>query len=481
MIYYELFIHKSNLKANNSIGDFMNFIEKVWKDLPVCVKMSNIFKNKHIFGSGKMKYSFQTKKTGDGINCCVISAEGFKTACASISFIMPLGDKASLYALVPNVLTRSSENYPDITSIEQKLALLYGADIAVDISKTGENQVIKLAVGCIDDRFAIDDEKITDECCKLLFELVFKPRLVNGAFPEEDVESEKRLLCERLASEESDKRIYAKNRCEEIMCAEEAYGINRYGTAEDIKSATPESVYEAYKQMLSEAKIALCLSGGNFTDAENMLMQYIEGVSRDASLNDTLFVEAAEDVQYKKEKEAVKQGKLVMGFRLGMKNANDNYAARRVMVDLFGGNPHSKLFTVVREKMSLCYYCSARMIRAKGIMFVQSGIESYNEEKAREAILAQLDAIKNGEFSDEDMDASVKALEDGFKSVSDSPEALDSWFMSQAISEEYKYPEEFIEEFKKVTREDIISVAKAVTLDTVFMLEGTLTGGENDE
>jgi predicted Zn-dependent peptidase len=177
----------------------------------------------------------------------------------------------------------------------------------------------------------------------------------------------------------------------------------------------------------------------------------------------------------------VKQGKLVMGFRLGMTDADDNYAARRIMVDLFGGSPHSKLFTVVREKMSLCYYCSARMIRQKGIMFVQSGIETYNEEKAKDAILQQLEDIKNGKFTDDEVESSVKALEDSFKSVSDSPEALDSWFMSQCVSGDYRYPEEFIEEFKNVTREEIIKAASDVTLDTVFMLEGTLEGGEDDE
>ena len=114
-------------------------------------------------------------------------------------------------------------------------------------------------------------------------------------------------------------------------------------------------------------------------------------------------------------------------------------------------------------------------------MFVQSGIESYNEEKAKNAILQQLEDIKNGKFTDEDIDASVKALEDSFKSVSDSPEALDSWFMSQCVSGDYKYPEDFIEEFKNVTRDEIIKAASEVTLDTVFMLEGNGEGGEADE
>ncbi len=460
----------------------MIFTKKLWKDLPLCDKIKLKYHlNNSFLGSGNMKYNFNKETVSKGTELCNITAEGFKSACVTISFVLPLGEKASLYALVPNVLTRSSEKYPDVTSIEQKLALLYGAELVADITKTGEHQVLKIGVSCIDDRFAFDGESITAGCSELLFELVFKPKLQNGVFCESEVESEKRLLCERLAAEVSDKRVYAKNRCEEIMFSDEAYGIHRLGSVEAINAITPESLYEAYCEILEKAKIAVCVSGKTDYEAvKNLLVKYTNGLNRDVDINKTLFIEKADEVKYTKETEPVKQGKLVMGFRMGMADSNDNYAARRVLVDLFGGSPHSKLFTIVREKMSLCYYCSARMVRAKGVMFVQSGIESYNEEKAKEAILQQLEDIKNGDFSDSSMEASVKALEDSFKSVSDSPEALDSWFMSQCVSGEYKYPEEFIEDFKKVTREDIIKAAQDVTLDTVFMLEGTAEGGESN-
>ncbi len=461
----------------------MIFRKKLWKHL---LQYDNILfilrKDKEIIGSGKMKYNFNKETVSKGTELCNITAEGFKSACVTISFVLPLGEKASLYALVPNVLTRSSAKYPDITSIENKLALLYGAELVADITKTGEHQVLKLGVSCIDDRFAFDGESITAECIKLLFELVFNPKLQDGVFCESEVESEKRLLCERLAAEVSDKRVYAKNRCEEIMFSEEAYGIHRLGSVEAINAITPETLYEAYREMLSDAKITVCVSGKTDYDAVRKLVaDYTDNLERNTVTNKTVFIKTANDVKYTKETEPVKQGKLVMGFRMGMADADDNYAARRVMVDLFGGSPHSKLFTIVREKMSLCYYCSARMVRAKGVMFVQSGIESYNEEKAKNAILQQLEDIKKGDFKDSDLEASIKALEDSFKSVSDSPEALDSWFMSQCVSGEYRYPEEFIEEFKKVTREDIIKAAQDVTLDTVFMLEGTAEGGESDE
>lgn len=426
-----------------------------------------------------MNFEFNKTSISDATELCTIASKSFKSSCVSVSFVVPLSEKASFYALVPNVLERSSANYPTLAHIERKLALLYGTELATEISKIGESHVIKFAIACIDDRFALDGEAIAAECSKLLFEIIFNPKLENGVFCTEEVEGEKRILCERLYAEQSDKRTYAKNRCEEIMFEDEAYGIHRLGDIETIMSITPATLYDAYLELLRTAKISVCVSGNtNVAYVKELFEGYISKVSRSAESSQTLFVEAAEDVQYVKEQEAVKQGKLVMGFRLGMSNSNDNYAARRVMVDLFGGSPHSKLFTVVREKMSLCYYCSARMIRAKGIMFVQSGIESYNEEKAKNAILEQLEEIKKGNFTDSDIESSVRALEDSFKSVTDSAEALESWYMSQCVSGEYLAPDVFIEAFKAVTREDIIKVAKDVTLDTVFMLEGTLGEGE---
>lgn len=445
--------------------------KKVWKYLVKCGKILPIN-----LRSDSLKYTFDFKNIGEATEFCTVKAEGFKTACASLSFMIPLSEDASLFALIPNILTRSSEKYPTLTMLEKKLATLYGAEIGVDVSKIGENQVLKLTVCSIDDRFALHNESIVFECCKVLFELVYKPKFVGEYFDETEVESEKRLLAEQLGAEISDKRIYAKNRLEEIMCEEELYGINRLGTVEDINAITKEKLTKAYKKLLKEAKVLLSVSANGSVEAENiknLFLEYAGDIERAPVKNETLYVEKAEDVTYVKETAPVKQGKLVLGFRMGMKDRDDDYAAKRIMSDVFGGNPNSKLFKVVREELSLCYYCSSRMLRAKGIMLVQSGIESFNEEKAENAILDQLEEIKKGNFTEEDLEASKKSLEDAFKSVSDSPEALDSWFTTQIEHSEYLYPEDYINMFKGVTKEDVIRAANDVTLDTVFMLAGT--------
>ena len=64
-----------------------------------------------------------------------------------------------------------------------------------------------------------------------------------------------------------------------------------------------------------------------------------------------------------------------MGFRTGTATPDEGVPATRLMAALFGGTPNSKLFLNVREKLSLCYYCSASYNSMKGIMLVQSGVE----------------------------------------------------------------------------------------------------------
>ena len=128
----------------------------------------------------------------------------------------------------------------DFSKLNARLAELYGAALIPSVSKIGEAQVVRLAMTMIDDRFALENESIYQQCAQLLCDLVFEPNFENGLFNEVEVDREKRLLLERIESQKNDKRVYALLRCEEIMCENEAYGINYYGNADDVKALTPK-------------------------------------------------------------------------------------------------------------------------------------------------------------------------------------------------------------------------------------------------
>jgi len=413
----------------------------------------------------------------DAVSVCHVKTDRFKTCKISISMAMPLDGDISAKAVLPYILRRSCRKFPSFSALNGRLDELYGAALGASVSKHGEAQVLKLTVTSIDDRFSLGGESISSDAAELLVDLIFDPDFdENGCFKDSDVEAEKRLLLERMISEDDDKRVYAVKRCQEIMCENEAFGKNRFGTKEEIESLTAERVYKAWKEVLSGAVIRIVsVSSSDADETCNLFSERFAKVDRCPLLIKTQFVPSAAETKYRTEQQKLKQGTLVMGFRCGMTKKDDFDPEMTIMTDIFGGGTYSKLFSNVREKLSLCYYCSARLNRNKGIILVSSGIETENEEKAKSAILSQLEDMKNGSFSKEDFDSSIRSLKETLTGYEDTPEM---WYSEQLFLDKIKTPQERIAEIEKVRFEDIKEMAEKLTLDTVFMLAGT---GEEDD
>ena len=191
--------------------------------------------------------------------------------------------------------------------------------------------------------------------------------------------------------------------------------------------------------------------------------------------NDTLFVEAAEDVTEVSEEMDINQSKLVLGYRSGMKDRNDRVCARHIFTDVFGGGPYSRLFMNVREKLSLCYYCSARLDREKGIVIIQSGIERENRQAVLDEIANQLEIMRSNQFDEADFIASKTAICDSLRGVFDAPEGIDA-YLSLKMDEDIIPIEELIKNYEAVTRDEIVECANELSLDTVYMLAGREAG-----
>ena len=170
------------------------------------------------------------------------------------------------------------------------------------------------------------------------------------------------------------------------------------------------------------------------------------------------------------ERMEVGQSKLVLGFRAGCAEPNAGVNAVRLMNALLGGTATSLLFKNVREKLSLCYYCSSIYDRIKGILLVQSGVDEKNAERAETEILAQLEAVRRGEFTDEELKAARRSIVQGFESVNDSQSARAAWYVSQAALEDPTTPEETREAIESVTRDNVIEAARRVRYECAYLL-----------
>ena len=417
-----------------------------------------------------------------GFRVCSYHTDRFKTGILSVNLVVPLAGNVAEKSLLPSLLCASCAEYPDLLSLNRKLAELYGAELTPSASKHGENLVLRITMTMIGDRFALDGESISVECARLLCKALFEPNVENGAFRPDEVAREKRIRLDRIEALKSSKRAYAQKQMLELMCADEAYSLSVLGEEEDISALTPEQLYASWQDLLKTAFVQLQVVGDLEVEPITALFrEYFDRVEdRHVVRGETVVIPFAKTVKRGEEEQDIAQSKLVMGFRCGMHEPFENYAAMRTFTDLFGGGTYSRLFMNVREKQSLCYYCAARLTAAKGILTVQSGVETENAERAEKEIRKQLDEMKAGGVTAEDLEKSKRSMEDFFLSVFDTPEELDGWLFSQVTDDEFQTPEDLVADMKEVTVEQVIEMANNISLDTVFLLKGTGTGGDGE-
>ncbi len=137
---------------------------------------------------------------------------------------------------------------------------------------------------------------------------------------------------------------------------------------------------------------------------------------------------------------------------------------------LFGCTPYSKLFTNVREKVSLAYYASSRLLPFNGIVSVQTGIQASDQEKVQNMIQEQLIALQNGDFTTETLSEVQDSLINQYRAGHDlASNVLEQQLVTKLVNESDK---NFITEIKKVTVADVMRVAKQMKLQAVYLLSG---------
>lgn len=418
--------------------------------------------------------SAKITQLSNGAEGVFIKNDRFNTTLVSFNFYVPMAkDTAAEYALLPFVMTSSSKAYPDFSALNFKLAKLYGANLSASAEKVGDFQLLKIAISTIDDRFSLDNESLCDSATELLTQLVFEPKAENGAFCEDDVQREKRKAIEHIRGDLAQKRIYAKKRLIEEMYKDEPYGVAKCGSEEYVEKITGESLYNAWKKLLSTAflrvnVISRSMPQGLFDGIAEKLGDITrENVTDCTASAPTAAVSKPNTVV---ETMDIAQGKLCMGFSSELYGDDESTAALTVMCDIFGGGPYSRLFTNVREKYSLCYYCTSGSVKSKGLITVESGIEKENATKAEREILNQLDIMKQNLFTDEEFQSSIKSITDSFKSYNDSQGLLDAWYSLKIVKDKLVSPEEAAEDILKVTRNDVVYAARGVKLHTVYKL-----------
>lgn len=380
-------------------------------------------------------------------------------------------------AILPAVLKRGSANYTSQLEIGKVLENMYGASFNAGVEKTGESLILKFYIESLCDEYIKEKVNLAEESIKLLFDIIFNPYVQNNSFSEEYVSQEKKNLADIINSRSDDKRVYAVNRCIEEMFKGEPYGLYKYGYAEDLKDITARSLYEYYLKMLKECKMYVIING---KEAENITIPQtpydIEELKTivDTSKKENKNQKKIEKTNHNQSEEKavteeldVTQGKLMIGLDV---DSNNKFAASMYNVVL-GGSANSKLFQNVREKASLAYSASSSYIRRKNAIIIKTGIELKNYEKTLSIIRAQLQDMKDGKITDDEVKSAKQLATSSLKMIPESQDETITFSLDQDMYGENLTVEEYIKKVEAVTKEQIIDVANKVKINTIYYLK----------
>lgn len=423
-----------------------------------------------------MNTPFSCREIADGILFCSVSDQRFKTNRISVNIVTELSkDSVTVNALIPQILKDGFEGCKIFTELYRQLEELYGASIDADVQKRGDRQILTVCLTSIDDRFALEKEEISHESARIITRMLLHPSVNNGGFDPQYMDLEKTSLSDTIDAEINEKRSYAINHLLRKMCAEEPYGIPKYGFKEDLDAITPQTAYQQYQKLLSEAQIVIFFTGCGDGEAvysvfeeEFSTLQRKYAGAPSCKLHPTSNAPVIEE----RVEMDVNQAKMVLGFSGAVASNDSRMPAMRMMSMILGGMPSSKLFVNVRERLSLCYYCVAMLDSSKGIMLSDCGVEEENAEMAKKEILAQLTSMKNGEITEAEIQNARLALQNAYNSVYESDYSIESFYMGLILNQMNSSPEEEKEKLNAVTMQDIVDAASLLQLEAVYLLVG---------
>ena len=411
-----------------------------------------------------------------GIKLHTIKTEKFKTNLIAIMLTTKLNrENVTKNAIIPAVLRRGTKNLITQEEINKKLEEMYGASLDCGLDKTGDNQVLKFYIETVNDEFLPQEaENMLKISLEKIFEFVFDPYLENGCFKKEYVEQEKENIKQIIDGKIDNKARYSLDRCIEEMYKGQPYGLYKYGYVEDMKDINEKNLYEYYQQLINECKIDIFVSGIIDEETENIIKNnenIIKLKDREPQYNEPEIIakksEKENDVQ---ESMDVTQGKLIIGMDLDIDDDNLRFDVM-IYNSIFGGSANSKLFQNVREKASLAYTASSSYYRFKNNIFINCGIEIKNYDKALEIIKQQIEDMKKGDFTDEEVENAKKGIIASIKTIDDEQDTEITYFFSQELSKSKCNIEQYMQRISEVTKEKVVDVANKVSVNTVYFLK----------
>lgn len=376
------------------------------------------------------------------------------------------------FAAAAYILTDCCKKFPTHTALSRHLSSLYGASLTSSaVMGQWDKRCVYVKFSCIDNSCTLSGENLEKEMCGLIRECLLSPIAENGEFDGKITDFMKSELIDTIDSVINDKAAFAAQNASKTAFCGEPQDTPALGTHEQAEKVTAKSAYDAYLKMLKTARVEIFAAGkSDFSEAERILSGIFDRFPREnvCELSVTPSPLKAQPAVIS-DKFTMKQAILRMYFKAP--EFSDKYAAAMLAM-ILGGMTTSRFFENIREKQSLCYYCACSNNKNKRTITAYAGVEPKNIERTKNAILAEIEDIRQNGVSEEELKTALLEIRNQISTLYDSAAALSGWYLNQLTDGGFVTPEEYFAQISEVTSGRIQNAARAYSLDTVYSLSG---------
>ena len=372
--------------------------------------------------------------------------------------------------LLSSMMIKVNSEFPNEQEFNIHCQELYDMGISMRSGRVGRMGVVSLSLTVVNPLYLKEKVDLLEETVNLMKTILLKPH-----FTSELLEQEKRLLINELEGVYNNKNQYASQQFVKTMFKNELLSIKTTGEIEDIKNVTIDSLKKAYQEILTYPRVFYVIGGVEKTKVEKLFSDFTS-YNVNSEINSDYFIdkETKEITEVTKviEVQNINQSILYMGYRTNIRIDDTLYTAAILFTGMLGQFFHSSLFQVIREEHSLAYYVGSDYNPRKGNLAVIAGIDAKSYDEVIKLVNEIIDNYQKGNFEDEILELTKKAYINQLKKQEDFPGSFINNIYTELANAKVLSLDEKIKAINNITKEDIITVSKALTLDTIYFLKG---------
>lgn len=408
----------------------------------------------------------------NGFDLHVIKTDRFKTISYNINIRFDDEKDTERYmGLLSRLLIQTSKKYDSLRDINVACASIYDPSYNIRVLSSGSKDILTLTASFANEKYT--EAGMNEANFKFLTSFIFEPKIIDNGFDREVFEIQKEKLLEYYRTMKDRPQDYAGGRLSEEMKCKKYDVMSLDDLIKSIESLTAKDLYSFYKKIMDEGKLDIFVCGDveplEIRDIFSKLIKFkgtkekIEHLVKQTSYNkkERIIIEPSNNVQ----------SNLAIGCKLmDLTDFERNYVF--VLYSwILGGGMNSLLTQTVREKNSLCYYIYAVRQNLFETMKIYAGINGSDFDKTYSLIKEEMNNMEKGNFSSELFEGVKEIYYNSLIKIEDSQSEIVGNYTSELFTHNDKIDVRK-KQMEKVTKEDVMNLAKKVHIDTVYLLKG---------